>query len=115
MTESEGQLRRLDAGAQAGRAKVLFRIQTLTGRYDLVNDRPRLCPVGTPGDLFTRFLLDCIFPVKVTGLFASRLALQSVGQSYRRATHCYRTLTRHDRTGRRILAAIAEDLGDTQL
>ena len=72
MTESAGQLRPLDAGAEPGRARALFRIQTFTGRYDPVEDRLRLDAVDAAGGkqaiFLTRRLTDRVIPVLVSHL-----------------------------------------------
>ena len=72
MTENAGQLRPLDAGAEPGRARALFRIQTFTGRYDPVEDRLRLDAVDAAGGkqaiFLTRRLTDRVIPVLVSHL-----------------------------------------------
>ena len=62
----------MDAGAEPGRARALFRIQTFTGRYDPVEDRLRLDAVDAAGEkqaiLLTRRLVDRVIPVLVSHL-----------------------------------------------
>jgi hypothetical protein len=72
MTVNAVQLRPLDAGAEPGKARALFRIQTFTGRYDPVEDRLRLDAVDAAGGkqaiFLTRRLADRVIPVLVSHL-----------------------------------------------
>jgi hypothetical protein len=72
MTETAPHTTTSDAGAAGCKGRVLFRIQTFTGRYDPVEDRLRLDAVDAAGGkqaiFVTRRLADRVIPVLVSHL-----------------------------------------------
>lgn len=72
MTETAPHMAIGDAGAAGCKGRVLFRIQTFTGRYDPVEDRLRLDAVDAAGGkqaiFVTRRLADRVIPVLVSHL-----------------------------------------------